>query len=75
MKRRLLSLVFAAAAISSCAQSSPRPDMPAPAAQIAPLEYRSAFAGYQSFRDEPIAPWRGANETVKEAADDHRGHR
>jgi hypothetical protein len=77
MSKRLL-LASAIAAAAGCASSPWVPDTTAPATQAPPLEYRSAFAGYSSFRDEPLAPWRDANETVKEAAEpahEHRGHR
>lgn len=31
----------------------------------APLLYRSAFAGYQRFKEQPIEPWRASNDVVE----------
>jgi hypothetical protein len=45
------------------AQSRPQPDDAA--ARAAPITYQSAFAGYQPFHDEPLAPWPEVNETVQ----------
>lgn len=76
MISRLLLLVPAIFAGAGCAGN---PSAPGPAMQSSkpvPLEYRSAFTGYKAFADEPVAPWRDANETVKEAAGrEHQGHR
>lgn len=33
-------------------------------APVPPLPDIDAFAGYQSFRDEPVAPWRDSNAAV-----------
>ncbi len=33
-----------------------------PRAEVPPARYQSAFTGYQSFRDEKLAPWREVND-------------
>lgn len=55
-------LVFASTCGAVVAQQAP----PAPPAQApaAPSPYHSAFDGYQPFKDEKVAPWKGANDTV-----------
>lgn len=75
MKRRLLLLALGAAVLGGCAQSGVRSETSGSGGQIAPVEYRSAFAGYQPFREDAIAPWPDANEAVKESAAPHGGHR
>lgn len=35
-----------------------------PGVKAPPVRYESAFTGYQSFRDEKLAPWREANDEV-----------
>jgi hypothetical protein len=37
-----------------------------------PVAYESAFEGYRSYREQPLADWRGANEDVA-AAGGHIG--
>jgi hypothetical protein len=49
------------AAYGFAAVSAP-PETAAPAAQ-----YRSAFEGYRSYRDEPVADWRSVNDDVARA--------
>lgn len=44
------------------AQTRPGPDQETPAA--ASNSYRSAFEGYQSFTEEPLASWREVNDAV-----------
>lgn len=34
------------------------------AAAAEPLQFRSAFDGYQSFTDEKVRPWKESNDTV-----------
>lgn len=38
-----------------------------PAAAVPAATYESAFAGYASFRDEKLAPWRNVNDEVARA--------
>ena len=35
-----------------------------PAAPVPAMRYESAFSGYSSFREEPLAPWRNVNDEV-----------
>jgi hypothetical protein len=37
-----------------------------PAASTASGAYRSAFQGYRTFSEQPVAPWRQSNDTVRE---------
>lgn len=76
MIKRLLLLAPGILAGAGCASSPMAPGSTMQSSNPAPLEYRSAFAGYKAFADEPVAPWPDANETVKEAAGrEHQGHR
>lgn len=58
---------LAQAPLSMAAETSTDPGASAP-----PFTYRSAFDGYRSFRDEPIADWRALNAEVG-AAGGHMG--
>jgi hypothetical protein len=76
----LLAVLLLAAAGAAMAQPTAgtpverRPSVPASAASAAPasaaagptgaLSYRSAFDGYRPFNDQPIVPWREANDLV-----------
>lgn len=76
MIERLLLLAPAIFAGAGCASSAITPASTMQSSKPDPLEYRSPFADYRPFADEPIVPWRDANETVKEAAGrEHQGHR
>lgn len=62
--RRTVAWALLAGPLAAFAQTGARPDptdprlsTPAPAAE-------SAFAGYRSYRDEPLAPWREVNDEV-----------
>ena len=62
--RTTVAWALLAGPLTAFAQTGVRPDStdprlgtPAPAAE-------SAFAGYRSFRDEPLAPWREVNDEV-----------
>lgn len=66
----VLPALCALAAGAACAQD------PTPAAagtSKSRIEYRSAFTGYQPYRDAPVADWRTSNEQV-EALKGHAGH-
>jgi hypothetical protein len=57
MQRLSLPIIaLVAMAASSAAQT-------ASDATAAP-QYRSAFTDYRGFKDEPVTPWRGANDEV-----------
>lgn len=57
-----------AAALTPLVVSAARPAATghpaAPDASTPPVNYESAFTGYQSFRDEKLAPWREVNDEV-----------
>ncbi len=55
---RWLAILPAAAALGAQAQTAPPP---APAPQ---LSYRSAFEGYQAYKNDKPTPWVEANDTV-----------
>ena len=44
------------------------------AAQPPALNYDSSYAAYQSYRDEPLASWRQANDEVARTAGHAGGH-
>ena len=46
------------------AQSAVAPASAAPPASASVMGYRSAFDGYRSFKDQPVQPWREANDLV-----------
>ena len=73
MHTRIMFVLAATAAGTALAQA-PRPDPSSPRGKAPPLEYRSAFDGYQAFKDEPQAPWRESNEAVKDEGGAHAGH-
>lgn len=58
------------------AQTDARREPVDPAARVPPVQYRSAFADYQAYREPQLAKWREANEEVKGAGRnaDHAGH-
>lgn len=60
-----IAAAFAASAANAQAIKPPHPadaSAPVPAAR-----YESAFAGYASFRNEKLAPWRDVNDEVARA--------
>ena len=70
---RIVSWVVPALLLAGCAGSKESPADPAnPQAKASPLEYRSAFDGYQPFGDPELADWRKANAEVG-AAGGHAG--
>lgn len=50
--------------LSALSASAQTPPSPPPATQAAPAAYRSAFEGYQAYRDEKIINWKEANNNV-----------
>lgn len=68
MKLFLVILAFAAVPPLAAAQQQPaRPNPATPAAPVPAFNYDSAFAGYRGFRDEPLVPWRDANDETARA--------
>lgn len=65
MQLKLAVLCCACAAFASpvaMAQQRANANPADPRAEVPPTHYQSAFAGYQSFRDEKLAPWREVND-------------
>lgn len=64
---------FALAALAALAphaaaqQQAAKPHPADPAAPAPVVKYESAFTGYRSFREEPLAPWRAVNDEVARA--------
>jgi hypothetical protein len=54
----LATVTFASAAVPPEAQ---------PTARVPEISYRSAFADYRSFAEEPVTDWRALNEEVARA--------
>jgi hypothetical protein len=50
-----------------------RRDAADPRLTVSPPTTESAFAGYRSFRDEPLADWRAVNDEVR-GLGGHAGH-
>lgn len=70
MKRSVLLIGTWLVVVAPALAAGARPTDPAAAAPPAP--YRSAFEGYQPFREEPIADWKTLNAEVG-AAGGHIG--
>jgi hypothetical protein len=64
MTRQIAVAIAASALIASGLQAQTRSKPDDAAAPVAPSTYDSAFTGYRSFRDEPLAPWREVNDTA-----------
>jgi hypothetical protein len=58
---------------ATLAQTGARPDPADPRLSVPAPTTESAFAGYRSFRDEPLADWRAVNEEVR-GLGGHAGH-
>jgi|SRR5688572_11584876 hypothetical protein len=58
---------FAALSPPAAAQQQARPNPADPAAPVSAFKHDSAFAGYRGFREEPLAPWRDANDETARA--------
>jgi len=67
MKRFIVFAAIAALAPYATAQQHPRPRAADPAAPAPAVKHESAFSGYRSYRDEPLAPWREVNDEVTRA--------
>ncbi len=67
MQLKLAALWLACAAFgtsNAMAQQRANTNPADPRAEAPPTRYESAFTGYQSFRDEKLAPWREVNDEV-----------
>ena len=58
---------------AALAQTTARPDPADPRLSVPAPTTESAFAGYRSYRDEPLADWRAVNEAVR-GLGGHAGH-
>jgi hypothetical protein len=68
MKPFLAALVIAAIAPLAAAQQQPaRPNPADPAAPVPAFRYESPFAGYLTYREQQLAPWRDVNDDVARA--------
>jgi hypothetical protein len=65
------ALLFAGLAV---AQGAGQPDPRDPKAKVPPVEFRTAFEGYQSYAEPDLRDWRKSNEEVG-AAGGHAGQR
>jgi hypothetical protein len=68
-----ITLVLALGAPAALAQTAARPDPADPRLSSPPPATASAFAGYRSFRDEPLADWRAVNDEMRTLGG-HAGH-
>jgi hypothetical protein len=67
--------------LPATAQQQARPSPADPAVPVPAVRHESAFTGYRGFREEPLAPWRDANDEAARAGGHagimggaHRGH-
>jgi hypothetical protein len=62
-----LAILAAFAPHAPAQQPAAKPHPADPAAPVPAMKYESSFTGYRSFREEPLAPWRGVNDEVARA--------
>ena len=76
MRYALLILALGSAAHVAVAQSSSHPDPTDATALVPPFEQESAFADYQPFREQKVAPWKQVMDEVAgfPGAAGHAGH-
>jgi hypothetical protein len=68
MKPTIAFAILAALAPHAAAQQpAAKPHPSDPATTVPAMKYESAFTGYRSFREEPLAPWRGVNDEAARA--------
>lgn len=73
---RHLALLLAFIPALALAEHAIRPDPADPASPVLQVKYESAFADYQSFQDQQLAPWKDVHTEVAESsgATGHAGH-
>ena len=71
--KTLLFLAASLFAAGAAAQSDGRRNPTDSQAPVPPVQYRSAFADYQPFREPDLADWRRVNEEMK-GLGGHQGH-
>jgi hypothetical protein len=64
MKALIVIAACAALAPLAAAQRQPQPNPADPAVRVPSMNYESAFAGYISYRQQDVAPWRDVNDEV-----------
>lgn len=76
MRYTLLILALGSAAHAAVAQSSSHPDPTDATAPVPPRRQASAFADYQPFREQKVAPWKQVMDEVAGVAGaaGHAGH-
>jgi hypothetical protein len=68
MKLYLTNAVLTALVpLPATAQQQARPHPADPAVPVPAARHESAFTGYRGFREEPLAPWRDANDEAARA--------
>lgn len=73
MYKGILFALAATVAGATAAQTAAKPDPADPRVRTPSVEYRSAFETYRPFAEEKLAPWREANEEVKQQGGGHAG--
>jgi hypothetical protein len=71
--RTILASALLLGSPAALAQTGARPDPADPRLGAPPLAAESAFAGYRSYRDEPLADWRAVNDEMR-GLGGHAGH-
>jgi hypothetical protein len=61
-----LAWAFAGLLAGAPSHAQTMPDPSDPKAPVTPLKYQSAFEGYKPYTDEPLVPWKAANDKVRE---------
>ena len=73
MKRITFLALAGVAASAAVAQTKASRDPLDSGVPVPGIQYRSAFEGYQPYRDPPVVEWRDANDAVR-AFGGHAGH-
>jgi hypothetical protein len=63
----VVALALLAAGVAYAQAEKPRVPTD-PQVRVPPVQYRSVFADYETFREPELAKWRDANDEVKAAA-------
>ena len=69
----LASVLLLGSAAALAQTTGGRPDPADPRLSVPAPTTESAFAGYRSFREEPLADWRAVNDEVR-GLSGHAGH-
>ena len=71
--RKIVAVALALCAGAALAQGDKPRDATDPKAKAPPVQYRSTFSDYRSFREPEAASWREVNDQVNSLGG-HRGH-